>query len=449
MKYLPNSGKEFDEILKEIGVGSVDELFKVIPEELRLTKPLDLPEGKSEVEVLDILRNLSDKTAGVSKYSSFLGAGAYNHYVPTTVGSLISRAEFYTAYTPYQPEVSQGTLLAMFEYQTMMCHLTGMEIANASLYDGASATAEAVLMADRIQRKKNKIVMSEGIHPEYLETVKTYLWNLPIEIVTVPLQADGSTDMNALKNAADDSTAIIMAQSPNFFGVIENIEAIAGAAKEKKILFGQIITEVYSLGMLKAPGAFGVDIVVGEAQSMGNKLNYGGPYLGFIATTDDLKRQLPGRLIGMTKDNRDQRGFVITLSTREQHIRREKATSNICTNEALCATMAAIHMSTIGEAGVKEVAEHCHSKAVYAHQALEKTGKVKFPHSGPYFNEFVVDVGKNGKDIVEKLTEKKIIAGFPLIYYYPERENQILMAFTELNTKEQIDRLAAELGGAL
>jgi glycine dehydrogenase subunit 1 len=397
VKYLPNSGKEFDEILKEIGVGSVDELFKVIPDELRLTKPLDLPEGKSEVEVLDILRNLSDKTAGVSKYSSFLGAGAYNHYVPTTVGSLISRAEFYTAYTPYQPEVSQGTLQAMFEYQTMMCHLTNMEIANASLYDGASATAEAVLMADRIQRKKNKIVMSEGIHPEYLETVKTYLWNLPIEIVTVPLQADGSTDINALENAADDSTAIIMAQSPNFFGVIEDIEAITGAAKEKKILFGQIITEVYSLGMLRAPGELDVDIVVGEAQSMGNKLNYGGPYLGFIATTDSLKRQLPGRLIGMTQDNRGQRGFVITLSTREQHIRREKATSNICTNEALCATMAAIHMSTIGEAGVKEVAEHCHSKAVYAHQALEKTGKVKFTHSGPYFNEFVVDVGKNGR----------------------------------------------------
>lgn len=449
MKYLPNFGEEFDEILKEIGVKNVEELFASIPDDLKLKEPLDLPAPKSEIEVMKILNGMSERTASTDKYASFLGAGAYNHYIPSIVGNLIQRSEFITAYTPYQPEISQGTLQAMFEYQTMICRLTNMDIANASLYDGGSACAEAVLMADRIQRKKHKIILSEGLHPEYIETVETYLKNLPLTIEKIPVDEKGTTDLAKIRNTIDGETAIVLVQSPNFFGCIEDLDEIRSAAQDGKALFGVAISEIYSLGMLKPPGDFDADIILGEAQAFGNALNYGGPFLGFIATKDKYKRQLPGRLVGMTKDNRDQRGFVITLSTREQHIRREKATSNICTNEALCATMAAMHLSALGEEGVKEVAGQCLNKAAYAREKLSKIEKISFPHSASFFNEFVIDIGKNGKEVVEKLTKKKIIAGFPLVYYYPERENQLLLAFTEMNTKEQIDELAEILGGAI
>jgi glycine dehydrogenase subunit 1 len=432
-----------------LGIKDAGELFKSIPQELRLTKPLNLPGPKSEIEVLKYLKSLSGKTASVSDCTAFLGAGVYHHYIPTIVSSLISRAEFYTAYTPYQPEVSQGTLQAMFEYQTMICNLTHMEISNASLYDGASATAEAVLMADRLQKKKRRIIISEGLHPEYCETIGTYLWNLPLEIVKLPLQNNGTTDISKLSELVDDDAAIVLVQNPNFFGCIENLEEIRKVVRNSEALFGVVISEIYSLGILKPPGDFDADIVVGEAQSFGNHINFGGPLLGFISTKDKYKRQLPGRLIGMTKDDRDQRGFVITLSTREQHIRREKATSNICTNEALCATMASIHLSTLGEQGVREVSEHCLSKAAYAREKLSGNKKISFPHDGQYFNEFVIDIGKNGRDVVEDLSQKGIIAGFPLLYYYPERENQILISFTEMNTREQIDNLTEALGGVL
>ncbi len=449
MKYLPNYGDEFNKILSEIGVKDADELFKSIPDDLKLKKPLDIPKAKSEIEVLKILNRLSENTASVEKVDSFLGAGAYNHYIPTVVPALISRSEFYTAYTPYQPEISQGTLQAMFEYQTMMCRLLNMDVANASLYDGGSACAEAVLMADRIQRKKNKIIISEGLHPEYIETIETYLVNLPLEIEKVSLKDDGTTDLDKMKDAIDDNTAFVFLQSPNFFGNVEDLEIFSQIAKDGKTLSGVAISEVYTLGMLKPPGDYDIDIAVGEAQSFGNALNYGGPYLGFIATRDKYIRQLPGRLVGLTKDNRDQRGFVITLSTREQHIRREKATSNICTNEALCATMAGMHLCTLGEQGVKEVALHCHSKAVYAREQFEKQGKVSFPFGKGFFNEFVIDIGKNGVEIVEKLSEEGLIPGFPLVYYYPERANELLLAFTEMNTKEQIDKLVETIGGAI
>lgn len=449
MKYLPNSGENFRKMLEEIGVKKIEDLFQSIPEEVRLKRPLDLPAGKSEIEVMNELGALASKNISAECCPSFLGAGAYRHYIPSVVANLISRSEFYTAYTPYQPEVSQGTLQALFEYQTMICQLTGMDIANASLYDGASAAAEAVLMADRIQRKRKKIVLSAGLHPEYIETIETYLHNLPFDIVKSPLAPDGTTDLDALKKSVDAETAAVLFQSPNFFGAVEKLDSVKEIVASAGALFITAVSEIYSLGLLNGPGAYGADIVIGEAQSFGNRLNYGGPFLGFVACKDEYKRQLPGRLIGMTSDNRGQTGFVITLSTREQHIRREKATSNICTNEALCATMAAIHMCTMGEEGIKEAALQCMKKAAYAKEQLKKNHKIKFPHDAPVFNEFVIDIGKNGREVVEKIAKNGVIAGFPLVYYYPERENQILLAFTEVNSKQDIDRLVSELGGEL
>lgn len=435
-------------MLEEIGVKNVEDLFQCIPEELRLKKPLDLPSGKSEIEVMKEIGALADKNTTVKCCPSFLGAGAYNHYIPSVIANLISRSEFYTAYTPYQPEVSQGTLQALFEYQTMICMLTGMDVANASLYDAASGVAEAVLMADRIQRKKKKIVISAGLHPEYIETVETYLHNLPIEIVKCALAQDGTTDLDELRKLTDSQTAAVVVQSPNFFGCIEKLDVVREISSKAESLFISVVSEIYSLGLLNGPGAFGADIVVGEAQSAGNHLSYGGPFLGLIACKDDYKRQLPGRLIGVTTDNRGQSGFVITLSTREQHIRREKATSNICSNEALCATMAAIHLATMGEEGIKEAALQSFNKAAYAKAELSKNPKIKFPHSAPVFNEFVIDIGKNGRDVVEKIAQDGVIAGFPLIYYYPDRQNQLLLSFTEMNSKQDIDRLVSVLGGA-
>ena len=450
MKYLPNCGEELQKMLETIGVDNIEELFRSIPEELRLTKPLNLPEPKSEMEVLAGLKHIASKNKTASDSAFFLGAGAYNHYIPTVVSSLISRAEFYTAYTPYQPELSQGTLQALFEYQTMISQLTEMEVANSSLYDGASATAEAVLMTDRIQRKKNKVIVSDGLHPEYIETLETYLHNLPLEVVKVSLtDKEGETDLDALEGAVDEETAAVLVQSPNFFGVIEPLDAVSEICKKSGALFVTTVAEIYSLGLLRGPGAFDADIVVGEAQSLGNRMNYGGPYLGFIASRDKYKRQLPGRLVGMTEDNRGQRGFVITLATREQHIRREKATSNICTNEALCATMAAIHMAALGEEGVREVADTCYSKAEYAKDKLVSIDKVSLVYSGSSFNEFTIDIGKSGIDVIESLAEKNIIAGFPLVYHYPDRENQILVTFTEMNSKADIDNFAKELEGVL
>jgi glycine dehydrogenase subunit 1 len=450
VKYLPNCGEELHKILKTIGVKSIEELFNSIPEELRLTKPLDLLDPKSEMEVLEELKNLAAKNKTASNCSFFLGAGAYHHYIPTVVSSLISRSEFYTAYTPYQPEVSQGTLQALFEYQTMICQLTEMEVANSSLYDGASGTAEAVLMADRVQKKRKKIIISEGLHPEYQETIETYLHNLPLEIIKIALTDEkGETDTDALEKAVDQNTAAVLVQSPNFFGLIEPLDIISEITKKSGAIFIVSIAEIYSLGLLRGPGAFDADIVVGEAQSLGNRMNYGGPYLGFIATRDKFKRQLPGRLVGMTKDNKEQRGFVITLSTREQHIRREKATSNICTNEALCATMAAIHMATLGEKGIRETANACYSKSEYAKEAIKSINKISIPYVGSGFNEFVIDIGKNAKEVVESLAKKDIIAGFPLVYYYPDRENQLLVAFTEMNHKNEIDNFVKALEGEL
>lgn len=449
MKYLPNSGDNFRKMLEEIGVKNIEDLFQSIPEDLRLKQPLNLPAEKSEIEVLNELGALAAKNISAECCPSFLGAGAYRHYIPTVVANLISRSEFYTAYTPYQPEVSQGTLQALFEYQTMICQLTEMDIANASLYDGASAAAEAVLMADRIQKKRKKIILSAGLHPEYIETIETYLHNLPFKIVKSELAKDGTTDLEALKSAVDADTAAVLIQSPNFFGSIETLDAVKEITASAGALFIVAVAEIYSLGLLNGPGAYGADIVVGEAQSFGNRLNYGGPYLGFITCKDEYKRQLPGRLIGMTNDNRGQAGFVITLSTREQHIRREKATSNICTNEALCATMAAIHMSTMGEEGIKEASLQCLKKTAYAKEQLKKNPKIRFPHSAPVFNEFVIDIGKNGRDVVEKIAKNGVVAGFPLVYYYPERENQLLLAFTEMNSRQDIDRLVSVLGGEL
>jgi len=436
-------------MLEEIGVKNIEDLFQSIPEDLRLKQPLNLPAEKSEIEVLNELGALAAKNISAECCPSFLGAGAYRHYIPTVVANLISRSEFYTAYTPYQPEVSQGTLQALFEYQTMICQMTEMDVANASLYDGASAAAEAVLMADRIQKKRKKIILSAGLHPEYIETIETYLHNLPFNIVKSELARDGATDLEALKKSVDADTAAVLIQSPNFFGSIEALDAVKEITASAGALFIVAVAEIYSLGLLNGPGAYGADIVVGEAQSFGNRLNYGGPFLGFVTCKDEYKRQLPGRLIGMTNDNRGQAGFVITLSTREQHIRREKATSNICTNEALCATMAAIHMSTMGEEGIKEASLQCLKKTAYAKEQLKKNPKIKFPHSAPVFNEFVIDIGKNGREVVEKIAKDGVIAGFPLVYYYPERENQLLLAFTEMNSRQDIDRLVSVLGGEL
>jgi glycine dehydrogenase subunit 1 len=416
----------------------------VIPKEYRLSKPLNLPEPLSEPDLLRHLQGLQSPA-----YSSFLGAGAYHHFIPSVVSALISRSEFYTAYTPYQPEISQGTLQAIFEYQTLVCQLTGMEVSNASMYDGASSLAEAVLMAERVTKRK-KILLSEAVHPEYRKVIQTYIDPDQQEIILIPYKKDeGRTDERRLSDLLDGEVGGVVIQSPNFFGVIEDLHSMADKVHEAGGLMIVGFSEAVAYGILKPPGEEGADIVAGEGQSFGIPLSYGGPYLGIFATREKFVRNMPGRLVGETVDLEGKRGFVLTLATREQHIRREKATSNICTNEGLCALMATIFLSCLGKRGLRELALMNLSKAEYAKKVASQIRGCKLVFSSSTFNEFILRIQGEPERVLEGLKGKKILGGFPLGRFYPELNHHLLITVTEMKTKEEIDRWAEALEGAL
>jgi glycine dehydrogenase subunit 1 len=443
MSYLSLSDKDKKEMLARTGAGSVDELFCCIPEAVRLRRLLDLPAAQSELELVRTVDAIGRKNTGVGLLS-FLGGGAYDHFIPTVVDYLSSRGEFVSPYTPYQPEVSQGTLQIIFEYQTLVCQLTGLDIANASLYDGSTGAAEAVLMAQRVTNR-NKVVLARSLHPQYREVVRTYIKNLGIEAVEVGFGPDGRIDRAELGRLVDDKTAAVVYQSPNFFGVIEEVKALSDAAHAAKAMSVAIVAEALSLGLLEAPGRLGADIVTGEGQSLGLPLSFGGPYLGFMACKKEFLRQMPGRIAGQTVDKEGRRGFVLTLSTREQHIRRERATSNICSNQALCALRATIFMETLGKQGLREMAWQNAQKAAYAADRLGAVPGVKRRFSGPVFNEFVIDLPKPWAAVDAGLREKGLLGGFGLGSAYPELKSAVLVAVTELRTKDEIDRLARAL----
>jgi len=446
MRYLPHTEEDIRQMLDAIGVKTLDDLFVEIPAAVRLKRPIDLPEPLSEAELLRQLGRMTAEHAAAPSYSSFLGGGAYNHFIPAAVDQLASRSEFYTAYTPYQPEISQGTLQAIFEYQTLICQLTGMDVANASMYDGASSCAEAVLMSARATRRK-KVLLSAGLHPEYRETVKTYCSYLEMELVELPLATDGSTDLAAATKLVDASCAALVIGYPNFFGCIEDLKAFGEVAHGAGAMLVAAVAEPVALGLLKSPGELGADIVIGEGQSLGLPVSYGGPGIGFFAARQKVVRSMPGRLIGETVDSDGNRGFVLTLATREQHIRREKATSNICSNQGLCALMVTIYLSLLGKQGLRELAEQNLAKAAYAKQRIALLPGFSLPFSAPGFNEFVVECEKPLAPLLKKLAAKKILAGIPLAKFYPGMDNRLLVCVTEQNSREEIDALVAALEG--
>jgi glycine dehydrogenase subunit 1 len=441
MRYLPKSPAERQQMLRDIGVGSIDDLFAPIPTEYRLRRDLKVPGPLAESEIMEYFRQRSGENA--AGYATFLGAGAYSHYRPVVIDALVSRGEFFTAYTPYQPEIAQGTLQAIFEFQTMICELTGMEVANASMYDGSTALPEAVMMAVRITGRGGAVV-ARSVHPEYREVLGTYTRNQALPVTTVEFGGDGRVKMDEVDAAITDETACVVVQSPNFFGAIENVEAIAEAAHRKGALLVVVIAEAVSLGIVRPPAE--ADIVAMEAQSFGVPLGFGGPYAGVIATKERFVRQMPGRLVGETRDRNGKRGFVLTLSTREQHIRREKATSNICTNQALVALMATIFMTIYGREGLRELAQQNLAKAAYAAKRFREAGARVLFDSSPRFNELVIATEDEPKHINERLMQQQIIGGLPLRKFYPELGNASLWCCTELTTRAQVDAAADAIG---
>jgi glycine dehydrogenase subunit 1 len=444
VRFLPTSETDRAEMLSAIGVSSVDALFASIPDAVKEAPKLPAP--LSEIEIRRWFSGLSRKTANARETAFFLGAGLYNHSVSAIADQMLYRAEWLTSYTPYQPEVSQGTLQSIFEFQTHMCLLTGLDVGNASLYEGASSLAEALLMADRLARGRRRAVLSAGIHPEYRETVRTYFGNLDLDVVEVPVGRDGATDPEALAAAVDEETFAVAIQSPNFFGVVEDWSVGSDVARAKGALSIAVVAEAISLGLLKPPGEGGADIACGEAQSLGVPMNTGGPLCGFLTCRAAHQRQIPGRLVGETRDAAGGRAFCLTLSTREQHIRREKATSNICTNQALMALAANINMSLLGKHGLREVALQCHAKAEYLKAAISRLPGYRIPYGGPTFNEFAVEGPEPAAAMLTRLAERQILGGVPLSRWDPSRPNAFLVAATEMNTKEEMDRLVAALG---
>lgn len=447
MSYISLSDKDKKDMLKRIGLSSLKELFLAIPEDIKLSRDLKIPDSKTEAELISYFESLNEKNTG-SDYLSFLGGGAYPHIIPFLVDYLSSRGEFVSPYTPYQPEVSQGTLQVIFEFQTLICQLTGMDIANASMYEGASGAAEAVLMSHRL-KGKSKVLLAGSVHPQYQEVINTYTKNLGILVEDVPYRDDGSADLDELEQKMDDQTSAIVTQSPNFFGVIEDLEKISGIAHKNEALSVVVISEPVSLGLLEPPGSLGADIVTGEAQSFGIPLSYGGPYLGFMACNQEFIRQFPGRIAGETVDVEDRRGYVLTLSTREQHIRREKATSNICTNQALCALRATIFLETLGKDGIRELASQNIQKANYTLDECCKIAGVQKKFSGAIFNEFVLEFGKPAASVNQFLLDKDIIGGLDLNPFFPELKNCALFCVTETHTKDKIDRLVKGIEEAM
>jgi glycine dehydrogenase subunit 1 len=442
MSYIPHTNTDVESMLKVIGVDSINELFDAAPESHRFPA-LDLPEPLSEMEASAELNALSSFNIAAADFTLFLGAGAYHHFIPSVVNHILLRGEFFSAYTPYQPEVSQGTLQAIFEFQTMIARLTGMEVANASHYDGATALAEAVTMADAIQRgKRNKVILSPDIHPQYREVVRTYHQNKPMKFSG---DRSGTATVLDLVDMIDDNTAMVAVQYPNFFGQIDDFSELVKAAKAHKALVC-FVTDPVALGLLKTPGELGADLVVGEGQGLGIPMSFGGPYLGFFATLEKHVRKIAGRVVGETVDTDGRRAYVMTLRPREQDIRREKATSNICTNQGLMALAACIHMTVMGKQGMREVAELCWQKSHYAATAIDKLEGYSVDSERPFIKEFVVTCPKPIQKINELLLDYYgIIGGYDLARDYPHRANQMLVCVTEMNTKEEIDMLVEAL----
>ncbi|MCR4397411.1 MAG: aminomethyl-transferring glycine dehydrogenase subunit GcvPA [Firmicutes bacterium] len=442
MNYIPHTDNDRERMLEAIGVGRVAELFEDIPKKVRLGRPLDLPPGMSELEVYSLLYGLSKKNLNLNDCVSFLGAGVYDHFIPAVVDHVISRSELYTAYTPYQPEVSQAVLQIIYEYQTAICELTGMDVSNASHYDGSTAAAEAAIIA-AMHTGRRKAVVSEAVHPEYRRTINTYAHGYGIEVTEIPCSG-GVTDWSRAPEAMSGAATLIV-QNPNFFGCLEELQSAERAAHGAGALF-TVIVDPISLGVLRPPGDYGADIVVGEGQSLGNAPSFGGPYLGIFAVKSPLVRRLPGRVIGMTRDNRGQRGFVMTLQTREQHIRREKATSNICSNEALCAAAALVYMTTMGKQGMREVGELCTAKSHYLAGRLAEVG-YRPAFQAPFFKEFAVRCPVEPESIVTRLAGEGILAGYPLGRAYPQFRDCLLIAVTEKRTRSEMDTFVARLEG--
>ncbi len=437
MRYLPLSDTDRSEMLARIGVRAVDDLFADVPKNLLLKEPVDLPRRKGELEVERILSRMSAKNIPASSVPFFVGAGAYKHHVPATVDHLIQRSEFLTSYTPYQPEIAQGTLQYLFEFQTQVAALTGMEVANASMYDGSTGTGEAVLMAHRVT-KRRKAVLSGGLHPHYADVVRTLSDMASDQVVTMKPDVGGTED---ILSQIDDSVSCVVVQSPDVFGNVRDLKPIAEKAHQHGALLVAVFTEVVSLGLVASPGSQGADIVVGEGQSIGNALNFGGPYVGLFATQSKYIRQMPGRLCGETVDADGNRGFVLTLSTREQHIRRDKATSNICTNSGLCSLAFTIHMTLLGEAGLTRLARINHANAIKLADQLAGVKGVEVLNK-TFFNEFTVKLAKPAAEVVERLAEKGVLAGVPVSRLLPGvgLDNLLLVASTEVNTDD--DRAA-------
>jgi glycine dehydrogenase subunit 1 len=432
-------------MLETVGVGSLEALFANVPQKHRLQRALAVPAAASEQELVAELSALAARNAHHASHDWFLGAGCYAHFIPSAVDAIASRSEFYTAYTPYQAEISQGTLQAIFEWQTMICGLTGLEVSNASMYDGASAAAEAALMAMRITRR-SKVVLADSVHPHYREVIQTYLDGLEARILPAPRAPDGRTA--ALAGLIDGETACVVLQQPNFWGAIEDVAAAAAAARAQGAMLVLVVSEALSLALLRPPGALGADIVCGEAQSFGVPIGLGGPHLGFMATRMAFVRNLPGRLVGETVDGEGRRGFVLTLSTREQHIRRERATSNICTNQGLCLLMATVYLCLLGRVGLRRLAERNLAKAEYAKARIRATPGLSLPFSAATFNEFTVGVRDDAQAALGRALEAGIVGGLDLAPHAPELGPAVLVCATELATREAIDRLVATLAGA-
>ena len=441
MRYLPHTEEDIADMLQTVGSENLEALFSSIPESCRRLEDMNLPESLTEWELDNLMQSMSDDIAVSPEYKSFVGAGSYEHYIPASAQYLLSRSEFVTSYTPFQPEMTQGTLQAIYEYQTLVSRLLGMEVANASIYDGASALAEALLMAIRITGK-NRVAVSGLVHPLYRRVIQTYFKPSGYEIVELPYLESGSTDISGLKNLEDFAAVAI--QSPNFFGCIENLHSVGEMAKDKKALLVAAFTEPLAFGLFKSPGRLGADIACGEGQSLGIPQSFGGPALGLFAAKLKYVRHMPGKLVGETVDREGKRGYVLTLATREQHIRREKATSNICTNNSLCALASAMYMASVGGTGIRSLARLNYDKSEYLQSAFRDAG-ISIPFEGTTFNEFVVKLPAGSKDAYDRLLKKKIIAGLDLAGYYPELENHYLFCVTETRSKEEMDQLVQEM----
>lgn len=437
--YFSLTEKDIKEMLESLGLNSIEELFTDIPEDLKLKRPLNIPKSKSELEVSNYLKSLSKKNISSYDYPTFLGAGSYDHYIPSAIATIVSRSEFLTSYTPYQPEISQGTLQYIFEFQTMITNLTGMEYANASLYDQGTGLAEAAIMTTT-NAKKKKVLVSKSITPWSREVLKTYAHAQHIEIEEIEL-CDGVTCIEDLKKKLDDKTAAVLVQNPNFFGNIEDVTKISEIVHNIKKCYLVESVDPSSLGTLKKPSDCGADVVVGEAQTLGIPISFGGPYLGFMAVNKEFLRKIPGRIVGQTVDRDGKRCWVLTLSAREQHIKRDKATSNICSNQGVNTLMATMYMSLLGKEGLKELSKQCIKKAHYAYEKLLSTGKFEKVFDAPFYNEFAIKCKKSVLELNEKLLENGIIGGFNLEQYYSEFKNVMLIAVTEKRTKEEIDKL--------